>query len=171
MACYFMQIPCVQSGTSIKTQAMETKPMERELKMKKMETQRSSRNFRPPGPELPARCLPDAVQRPGQRIQPELPPQATGTSANRNFRPSSALVPKTRQNTPGWSRKENDHFRNKAGSWPEVMPRPELPPMMTGTSARPELPPREAGTSACATFSPKLHVSACNLSLRPTNYK
>lgn len=35
----------------------------------------------PQGPELPARCLPDAFQRPGKRIQPELPPRGTGTSA------------------------------------------------------------------------------------------
>jgi hypothetical protein len=44
---------------------METKPMERELKMKKMELQRPSRNFRPLGPELPPRF-------PVKRIQPEL---------------------------------------------------------------------------------------------------
>jgi hypothetical protein len=42
---------------------MEIKPMERELKMKKMELQRPSWNYRPPGPELPLRCLPDVVQK------------------------------------------------------------------------------------------------------------
>ncbi|KAK1603715.1 hypothetical protein QYE76_027388 [Lolium multiflorum] len=99
-------------GTSIKTQAMETTPMERELEMKKMESQRPSRNFRPAGPELPARCRPDAFQRPGKRNQPELPPRETRTSAHWNFRPSSALVPETRQNIPGTYCKEIGHFRN-----------------------------------------------------------
>src|SRR5215203_5963019 len=93
MACYFMQIPYVQSGTSIKTQSMETKPMERELEMMKMELQHPGRNFRPPGPELPARCLPDAPRcHPAPR---EMEPAGTSAPRDRNFRPpgTSAQVP------------------------------------------------------------------------------
>ncbi|KAK1648749.1 hypothetical protein QYE76_066554 [Lolium multiflorum] len=86
-------------GTSVKTQAMESKPMEKELEMMKMELQRTGRNFRPPGPELPDsfRCakMPSSAQRSGasrnfRPVGPELPPG--------NFRPSSAQVPKVRQN-------------------------------------------------------------------------
>ncbi|KAK1602017.1 hypothetical protein QYE76_027122 [Lolium multiflorum] len=108
------------SGTSVKTQAMESKPMERELEMMKMELQRTGRNFRPPGPELPPRTgtsalqdrnfLPDAAKMPSSAQRsgtsrnfrpegPELPP-------TRNFRPSSAQVPKVRQNAPGCYCKE-----------------------------------------------------------------
>ncbi|KAK1681418.1 hypothetical protein QYE76_042266 [Lolium multiflorum] len=97
-------------GTSVKTQAMESKPMERELEMMKMELQRTGRNFRPPGPELPARFLPDAAKMPSSAQRsgtsrnfrpegPELPP-------TRNFRPSSAQAPKVRQNAPGCYCKE-----------------------------------------------------------------
>ncbi|KAK1595907.1 hypothetical protein QYE76_018329 [Lolium multiflorum] len=111
-------------GTSVKTQAMESKPMERELEMMKMELQRTGRNFRPPGPELPARFLQDAVkmsssaQRSGASRNfrpegPELPPA-------RNFRPSSAQVPKVRQNAPGCYCKETGQFRNLTGTWPEL---------------------------------------------------
>ncbi|KAK1602537.1 hypothetical protein QYE76_017968 [Lolium multiflorum] len=85
-------------GTSTKTQAMETKTLERELETMKMELQRPGRNFRPPGPELPARFLQDAPKMPSSAQEkasdrnfrpegPELPP-------GRNFRPSSAQVPK-----------------------------------------------------------------------------
>src|SRR5215203_247961 len=95
MACYFMQIHYVQSGTSVKTQAMESKPMERELEMMKMELQRTGRNFRPPGPELPARCCQDAVQRPGKWNQPELPPPGTGTSAHPELPPKLRKSVKT----------------------------------------------------------------------------
>ncbi|KAK1681460.1 hypothetical protein QYE76_042308 [Lolium multiflorum] len=88
---------------------MESKPMERELEMMKMELQRTGRNFRPPGPELPPprtgtsalqdrNFLPDAAKMPSSAQRsgtsrnfrpegPELPP-------TRNFRPSSAQVPK-----------------------------------------------------------------------------
>ncbi|KAK1617402.1 hypothetical protein QYE76_022919 [Lolium multiflorum] len=87
--------------TSVKTQAMETKPMERELEMMKMELLRPGRNFRPPGPELPARFLQDAPKMPSSAQEkasdrnfrpegPELPP-------GRNFRPSSAQAPKLPQ--------------------------------------------------------------------------
>ncbi|KAK1602552.1 hypothetical protein QYE76_037401 [Lolium multiflorum] len=97
-------------STSVKTQAMESKPMERELEMMKMELQRTGRNFRPPGPELPARFLPDAAKMPSSAQRsgtsrnfrpegPELPP-------TRNFRPSSAQAPKVRQNAPGCYCKE-----------------------------------------------------------------
>ncbi|KAK1595950.1 hypothetical protein QYE76_059197 [Lolium multiflorum] len=108
-------------GTSVKTQAMESKPMERELEMMKMELQRTGRNFRPPGPELPPprtgtsalqdrNFLPDAAKMPSSAQRsgtsrnfrpegPELPP-------TRNFRPSSAQVPKVRQNAPGCYCKE-----------------------------------------------------------------
>src|SRR5215218_3835566 len=114
MDCYFIQIPYVQSGTSVKTQAMESKPMKRELEMMKMELQRTGRNFRPPGPELPARFLPDAAKMPSSAQRsgasrnfrpegPELPP-------TRNFRPSSAQVPKLRQNAPGCYCKETGHI-------------------------------------------------------------
>jgi hypothetical protein len=34
MAYYFIQIPCVQEGTSNKKQAMGTKPMEKEMRKK-----------------------------------------------------------------------------------------------------------------------------------------
>ncbi|KAK1617396.1 hypothetical protein QYE76_022913 [Lolium multiflorum] len=89
-------------GTSTKTQAMETKTLERELETMKMELQRPGRNFRPPGPELPARFLQDAPKMPSSAQEkasdrnfrpegPELPP-------GRNFRPSSAQVPKIREN-------------------------------------------------------------------------
>ncbi|KAK1681416.1 hypothetical protein QYE76_042264 [Lolium multiflorum] len=97
-------------GTSTKTQAMETKTLERELETMKMELQRPGRNFRPPGPELPARFLQDAPKMPSSAQEkasdrnfrpegPELPP-------GRNFRPSSAQVPKVRQNAPGCYCKE-----------------------------------------------------------------
>ncbi|KAK1628065.1 hypothetical protein QYE76_002380 [Lolium multiflorum] len=97
-------------GTSTKTQAMETKTLERELETMKMELQRPGRNFRPPGPELPARFLQDAPKMPSSAQEkasdrnfrpegPELPP-------TRNFRPSSAQVPKVRQNAPGCYCKE-----------------------------------------------------------------
>ncbi|KAK1601963.1 hypothetical protein QYE76_027068 [Lolium multiflorum] len=109
------------SSTSVKTQAMESKPMERELEMMKMELQRAGRNFRPPGPELPpprtgtsalqdrnfrpdAAKIPFSAQRSGASRNfrpegPELPP-------TRNFRSSSAQVPKVRQNAPGCYCKE-----------------------------------------------------------------
>ncbi|KAK1601992.1 hypothetical protein QYE76_027097 [Lolium multiflorum] len=81
---------------------MESKPMERELEMMKMELQRTGRNFRPPGPELPARFLPDAAKMPSSAQRsgasrnfrpegPELPP-------TRNFRPSSAQLPQSFRN-------------------------------------------------------------------------
>ena len=136
-----MQIPYVQSGTSTKTQAMETKTLERELETMKMELQRPSRNFRPPGPELPARFLQDAPKMPSSAQEkasdrnfrpegPELPP-------GRNFRPSSAQVPKVRQKAPGCYCKEMDDFRNLAGTWPELPAWPELPPKTAGTSTLP----------------------------------
>src|SRR5215204_702643 len=147
MACYFMRIPYVQSGTSTKTQAMKTKTLERELETMKTELQRTGRNFRPPGPELPARFLQDAPKMPSSAQEkasdrnfhpegPELPP-------GRNFRPSSAQAPKVHEKAPGCYCKEMDDFRNLAGTWPE------LPAPRTGTSApdrnfrprRPELPP------------------------------
>ncbi|KAK1595661.1 hypothetical protein QYE76_000079 [Lolium multiflorum] len=87
----------LSEGTSTKTQAMETKTLERELETMKMELQRPGRNFRPPGPELPARFLQDAPKMPSSAQEkasdrnfrpegPELPP-------GRNFRPSSAQLP------------------------------------------------------------------------------
>ncbi|KAK1681403.1 hypothetical protein QYE76_042251 [Lolium multiflorum] len=137
-------------GTSVKTQAMESKPMERELEMMKMELQRTGRNFRPPGPELPPprtgtsalqdrNFLPDAAKMPSSAQRsgtsrnfrpegPELPP-------TRNFRPSSAQVPKVRQNAPGCYCKEMGLFRNLTGTWPELPAGPELPPSRAGTSA------------------------------------
>ncbi|KAK1602154.1 hypothetical protein QYE76_017197 [Lolium multiflorum] len=136
--------------TSVKTQAMESKPMERELEMMKMELQRTGRNFRPPGPELPpprtgtsalqdrnfrpdAAKMPSSAQRSGTSRNfrpegPELPP-------TRNFRPSSAQVPKVRQNAPGCYCKEMGLFRNLTGTWPELPAGPELPPSRAGTSA------------------------------------
>ncbi|KAK1561505.1 hypothetical protein QYE76_007581 [Lolium multiflorum] len=89
------------AGTSTKTQAMETKALERELETMKTELQRTGRNFRPPGPELPARFLQDAPKMPSSAQEkasdrnfrpegPELPP-------GRNFRPSSAQAPKLPQ--------------------------------------------------------------------------
>ncbi|KAK1602130.1 hypothetical protein QYE76_017173 [Lolium multiflorum] len=114
-------IETLSEGTSVKTQAMESKPMERELEMMKMELQRTGRNFRPPGPELPpprtgtsalqdrnfrpdAAQIPFSAQRSGASRNfrpegPELPP-------TRNFRSSSAQVPKVRQNAPGCYCKE-----------------------------------------------------------------
>ncbi|KAK1602325.1 hypothetical protein QYE76_048159 [Lolium multiflorum] len=90
-----------EPGTSTKTQAMETKALERELETMKTELQRTGRNFRPPGPELPARFLQDAPKMPSSAQEkasdrnfrpegPELPP-------GRNFRPSSAQAPKLPQ--------------------------------------------------------------------------
>ncbi|KAK1602070.1 hypothetical protein QYE76_017113 [Lolium multiflorum] len=138
-------------STSVKTQAMESKPMERELEMMKMELQRTGRNFRPPGPELPPprtgtsalqdrNFLPDAAKMPSSAQRsgtsrnfrpegPELPP-------TRNFRPSSAQVPKVRQNAPGCYCKEMGLFRNLTGTWPELPAGPELPPSRAGTSAQ-----------------------------------
>ncbi|KAK1617418.1 hypothetical protein QYE76_022935 [Lolium multiflorum] len=116
------------------------------------------RNFRPQGPELPpprtgtSAKMPSSAQRNGASRNfrpdgPELPP-------TRNFRPSSAQAPKVHQNAPGCYCKEMGHFRNLAGTWPELPARPELPPPRTGTSARgPELPPLRTGTSATANFS------------------
>ena len=69
------------------------------------------------------------------RPGPELPPILTGTSAHRNFRPSSAQVPKVRENNTGCYCEEMDDFRNLAGTWPELSARPELPASRTGTSA------------------------------------
>ncbi|KAK1602146.1 hypothetical protein QYE76_017189 [Lolium multiflorum] len=74
------------------------------------------RNFRPPGPELPpprtgtSAKMPSSAQRNGSGRNfrpegPELPP-------TRNFRPSSAQVPKVRQNAPGCYCKETGHIRN-----------------------------------------------------------
>jgi hypothetical protein len=85
--------------------------------------------------QMPSRFPPDAVQRPEDRIRPELPPRGTGTSAHRNFRPSSAQVPKVGENHTGCYCGTMAQFRNKAGTWPELPPRPELPPLQTGTSA------------------------------------
>src|SRR5215204_5349171 len=84
MACYFMRIPYVQSGTSTKTQAMKTKTLERELETMKTELQRTGRNFRPPGPELPARFLRDAVK---------MPSSAQEKASDRNFRPEGPELP------------------------------------------------------------------------------
>src|SRR5215218_4442479 len=88
-ACYFMQIHYVQSGTSVKTQAMESKPMERELEMMKMEPQRTGRNFRPPGPELPPpRAGTSALQDRNFRLDAaKMPSSAQRSGASRNFRP------------------------------------------------------------------------------------
>jgi hypothetical protein len=87
MACYFIQISCIQSGTSNKTQATENKPMERDMKKK---LQRPSRNYHPPGPVLPPRCLPRCFPEVKtvavKKLRPEFPPQPpevppTGTTA------------------------------------------------------------------------------------------
>ncbi|KAK1595915.1 hypothetical protein QYE76_018337 [Lolium multiflorum] len=150
--------------TSTKTQAMETKTLERELETMKTELQRTGRNFRPPGPELPARFLQDAPKMPSSAQEkasdrnfrpegPELPP-------GRNFRPSSAQAPKVHEKAPGCYCKEMDDFRNLAGTWPE------LPAPRTGTSAPdrnfrprwPELPPPR--TSAQQHFSASTRLNA-----------
>ncbi|KAK1648982.1 hypothetical protein QYE76_066787 [Lolium multiflorum] len=71
-------------GTSVKTQAMESKPMERELEMMKMELQRTGRNFRPPDRNFrpDSSCCQDAVQRPEKWSQPNFP-------RDQELRPSS----------------------------------------------------------------------------------
>jgi hypothetical protein len=74
---------------------METKPMGRELEMKKMESQRSSRNFRPPGPELPARCPPAPRKK---------HPAETSAPSDRNFRPLE-LPPKFRPSSESPSKR------------------------------------------------------------------
>ncbi|KAK1602071.1 hypothetical protein QYE76_017114 [Lolium multiflorum] len=129
-------------GTSTKTQAMETKTLERELETMKMELQRPGRNFRPPGPELPARFLQDA---------PKMPSSAQEKASDRNFRPEGPELP------PGTSAQVPPKFRKSVktpldvtarkranfGTWPELgrnfrnfrPPGPELPPL-TGTSAQ-----------------------------------
>ncbi|KAK1600909.1 hypothetical protein QYE76_007643 [Lolium multiflorum] len=89
MACYFMQIPYVQSGTSTKTQAMETKTLERELETMKMELLHRP-NFRR-RPELPARFLQDA---------PKMPSSAQEKASDRNFRPEGPELPPTRNFRP-----------------------------------------------------------------------
>ena len=77
--------------------------------------------------QMPSRFPSDAFQRPEDRVRPELPPRGTGTSAHRNFRPSSAQVPKVRENHTGCYCGTMAQFRNKAGtSGP------------TGTSAPPD---------------------------------
>ncbi|KAK1681399.1 hypothetical protein QYE76_042247 [Lolium multiflorum] len=101
---------------------METKTLERELETMKMELQRPGRNFRPPGPELPARFLQDA---------PKMPSSAQEKASDRNFRPEGPELPPI-----GTSAQVPPMFRN----WPELgrnfrPPGPELPPL-TGTSAQ-----------------------------------
>ena len=168
MACYFMPIPYVQSGTSTKKRAMKTKPMERELEMTKMELQLPGRNFRPPGPELPPRCPPDSLQ---------MPSSAQKTGSGRNFRPEGPELPPTgtsAQVPPKFRKSAKTILDVTAGQWrnsgtrPELgrnfrPSRPELPPL-TGTSAQVDRNFRPIELQHNSTFS-------CNLSLRPTYYK
>ncbi|KAK1665688.1 hypothetical protein QYE76_053847 [Lolium multiflorum] len=154
--------------TSVKTQAMETKPMERELEMMKMELLRPGRNFRPPGPELPARFLQDAPKMPSSAQEkasdrnfrpegPELPPG--------RFRPSSALRKSTKRPLDVTARKWTTF-----GTWRNRNFRPGRNSPRTGTSAPdrnfrprwPELPPPR--TSA------QQHFSASTTSFRNINY-
>ena len=145
MACYFMPLPYVQSGTSTKTQAMETKPLERELEMMKMELQRPGRNFRPPVPELPARCPPDSLQ---------MPSSAQKTGPSRNFRPEGPKLPPTgtsAQVPPKFRKSVKTILDVTAGQWRNSGTRPELGrnfrPDRNFRPSRPELPPL-TGTSA-----------------------
>ncbi|KAK1574153.1 hypothetical protein QYE76_019008, partial [Lolium multiflorum] len=147
--------PTWDTGTSVKTQAMESKPMERELEMMKMELQRTGRNFRPPGPELPARFLPDAAKMPSSAqkwSQPELPPRGTGTSAHPElppkFRPSSESPSKRPWMLLQGNGLISELDRNLAGTSGRA-----------GTSAFQKLPPKSAGTSATANFSTTLPFS------------
>ncbi|KAK1680991.1 hypothetical protein QYE76_041839 [Lolium multiflorum] len=114
-------------GTSVKTQAMESKPMERELEMMKMELQRQpelpppDRNFRP----IPSRCA-------------KMPSRAQ-SGASRNFRPEGPELPPTR-NFP----KFRPSSESPSNAW--MLPQgngliSELDRNLAGTSGR-------AGTSA-----------------------
>ncbi|KAK1681375.1 hypothetical protein QYE76_042223 [Lolium multiflorum] len=91
-------------GTSVKTQAMESKPMERELEMVKTELQRTAgtsalqdRNFRPDS----SGCRQDAVR-------------AQRSGASRNFRPEGPELPPTRTSAqvPPKFRKSGDEPRD-----------------------------------------------------------
>ncbi|KAK1574088.1 hypothetical protein QYE76_007595 [Lolium multiflorum] len=81
---------------------MESKPMERELEMMKMELQRTGRNFRPPGPELPPpRTGTSALQ--DRNFRPDaakMPSSAQRSGTSRNFRPEGPELPPTRNFRP-----------------------------------------------------------------------
>ncbi|KAK1649530.1 hypothetical protein QYE76_067335 [Lolium multiflorum] len=107
----------------------------RELEMMKMELQRTGRNFRPPGPELP----PDRNFRPPDRnFLPMLPrssAQRSGTS--RNFRPEGPELPPTRNFRPSSPKFESPSKRRM---------------LLQGNGLISELDRNLAGTSAGRNF-------------------
>jgi hypothetical protein len=130
---------------------METKPMEREMMMKK-KLQRPSWNYRPPGPVLLPiylpRCFREVKTIAVKKLRLELPPQPPevppiGTTAKiapkfrkRVKRPleitaSKAVISGSRP-VVGRYYHPDRYYRP---FWPVLPPRPELPPSRTGTSA------------------------------------
>jgi hypothetical protein len=96
MTCYFIQILCVQSGTSNKKQAMRTNPLEKEKKTKQAmgRWDPAAQSVLPPSRAGTTTHIPPRNEEiRNEEVQAGTSAPTAGSSAHRCYRPSTGQLP------------------------------------------------------------------------------